>query len=112
MTNTNFTTNSTFLTDETLHEAYELNILNKNGDPVRFGELVAGKGDSVTTLVIFGEFISYARAISRTPKQANYNQFATSSAFTTRNTFTHYPDKSRGLSSTQFPSKPNQPKSL
>lgn len=43
-----------FLCDETLHEAYELNIQTKNGQNVRFGELVAGKGDSVTTIVIFG----------------------------------------------------------
>ncbi|KAF3387182.1 hypothetical protein F1880_001014 [Penicillium rolfsii] len=44
---------SDFLKDETLHEAYELNIESKNGSHVRFGELVAGKGDSVTTIVIF-----------------------------------------------------------
>jgi hypothetical protein len=56
MTNTNFSTDPTFLTDETLHETYELEINDKYGDPVRFGELVAGKGDSVTTIVIFGEF--------------------------------------------------------
>lgn len=43
-----------FLKDETLHEAYELNIESKNGTHVRFGELIAGKGDSVTTIVIFG----------------------------------------------------------
>jgi len=55
MGHTTFTTDPAFLADETLHEAYELNIANKSGDPVRFGELVAGKGDSVTTLVIFGE---------------------------------------------------------
>ncbi|OKO98901.1 Thioredoxin-like protein AAED1 [Penicillium subrubescens] len=42
-----------FLKDETLHEAYELSIESKNGAHVRFGELVAGKGDSVTTIVIF-----------------------------------------------------------
>lgn len=45
---------SPFLSDDTLHEAYELNIQTKNGNIVRFGELVAGKGDSVTTIVIFG----------------------------------------------------------
>ncbi|CEJ56381.1 hypothetical protein PMG11_02589 [Penicillium brasilianum] len=44
---------STFLSDETLQEAYELNILTKKGSCIRFGELVAGKGDSVTTIVIF-----------------------------------------------------------
>ncbi|KAJ5661736.1 uncharacterized protein N7477_009352 [Penicillium maclennaniae] len=53
MTNANVSTDPTFLADETLHEAYELEIADKNGKPVRFGELVAGKGDSVTTIVIF-----------------------------------------------------------
>lgn len=42
-----------FLTDDTLHEAYELEVQTAKGDNVRFGELVAGKGDSVTTIVIF-----------------------------------------------------------
>lgn len=46
-----------FLSDEALHEAYELEIQSQNGDPIRFGELVAGKGDSITTIVIFGESI-------------------------------------------------------
>lgn len=46
---------SPFLNDETLHEAYEIEIKTQKGDSVRFGELVAGKGDSVTTIVIFGE---------------------------------------------------------
>jgi hypothetical protein len=46
---------SQFLTDETLHEAYEIELKSKNGKPVRFGELVAGKGESVTTLVIFSK---------------------------------------------------------
>jgi hypothetical protein len=46
-----------FLADETLHEAYELEIQSEKGDNVRFGELVAGKGDSVTTIVIFSEFV-------------------------------------------------------
>lgn len=58
MANANISTDPTFLADETLHEAYELEITNKSGEPVRFGELVAGKGDSVTTIVIFGEFIT------------------------------------------------------
>ncbi|KUL89014.1 hypothetical protein ZTR_06006 [Talaromyces verruculosus] len=44
---------SQFLTDETLHEAYEIELKSKNGKSVRFGELVAGKGESVTTIVIF-----------------------------------------------------------
>jgi hypothetical protein len=45
-----------FLTDDTLHEAYELDIQSQHGENVRFGELVAGKGDSITTIVIFSEF--------------------------------------------------------
>ena len=44
-----------FLTDETLHEAYELEVKSKNGKSVRFGELVAGKGESITTIVIFSK---------------------------------------------------------
>ncbi|KAJ5126115.1 hypothetical protein N7448_005425 [Penicillium atrosanguineum] len=70
MTNANVTTDPTFLTDETLHEAYELEIADKNGAPVRFGELVAGKGDSVTTIVIFVRHFfcmydqDYVRALS------------------------------------------------
>ncbi|KAJ5860481.1 uncharacterized protein N7529_007791 [Penicillium soppii] len=44
-----------FLTDDTLHEAYELEIQSEKGKKVRFGELVAGKGDSITTIVIFSE---------------------------------------------------------
>ncbi|KAJ5174379.1 uncharacterized protein N7482_000256 [Penicillium canariense] len=42
-----------FLTDETLQEAYELDLQSQNGEHIRFGELVAGKGDSVTTIVVF-----------------------------------------------------------
>lgn len=45
------------MTDETLHEAYELELKSKNGKPVRFGELVAGKGESVTTIVIFSKLL-------------------------------------------------------
>lgn len=56
MPDASISTDPTFLTDETLHEAYELEIASRNGEMVRFGELVAGKGDSVTTIVIFGEF--------------------------------------------------------
>ncbi len=41
--------------DETIHEAYEIELETQSGDTVRFGELVAGKGDSITTIVIFGE---------------------------------------------------------
>ncbi|KAJ5083465.1 hypothetical protein N7456_012892 [Penicillium angulare] len=42
-----------FLADESLHEAYELEIQSKEGKRLRFGELIAGKGDSVTTIVVF-----------------------------------------------------------
>lgn len=44
-----------FLCDDSLHEAYELEIQSSKGENVRFGELVAGKGNSVTTIVIFSE---------------------------------------------------------
>ncbi|OQD76723.1 hypothetical protein PENANT_c124G03772 [Penicillium antarcticum] len=53
MSSTEFSVDTSFLSDDTLHEAYELEVQSKNGEPVRFGELVAGKGDSVTTVVIF-----------------------------------------------------------
>lgn len=46
-----------FLTDDTLHEAYELEIQSENGKKIRFGEVVAGKGDSITTIVIFSELL-------------------------------------------------------
>jgi hypothetical protein len=55
MSSTEFSVDGSFLSDETLHEAYELEVQSKKGEPVRFGELVAGKGDSITTVVIFGE---------------------------------------------------------
>ncbi|KAJ6006897.1 hypothetical protein N7451_004841 [Penicillium sp. IBT 35674x] len=42
-----------FLTDDSLHEAYELDIQSGSGQDVRFGEIVASKGDSVTSIVIF-----------------------------------------------------------
>lgn len=45
----------TFPSDDTLHEAYEIDLETQNGDTVRFGELVAGKGDTITTIVIFGK---------------------------------------------------------
>ncbi|KAJ5763725.1 hypothetical protein N7533_002406 [Penicillium manginii] len=45
----------TLPSDETLHQAYEIELETQNGDTIRFGELVAGKGDSITTIVIFGE---------------------------------------------------------
>ncbi|KAJ5329346.1 hypothetical protein N7452_009736 [Penicillium brevicompactum] len=60
-----------FLADDTLHEAYELEIQTAKGDNVRFGELVAGKGDSVTTIVIFIRHFfcvydqDYVRTLSR-----------------------------------------------
>jgi hypothetical protein len=59
MSSTGFSVDNSFLSDETLHEAYELEVQSKNGEPVRFGELVAGKGDSVTTVVIFGERFTF-----------------------------------------------------
>lgn len=82
------------LTDEALHEAYELEIQSQNGDPIRFGELVAGKGDSITTIVIFGELphprlpvlISTTHTHVRIAKQTNNLQSATSSAPTTKST--------------------------
>ncbi|OQE35381.1 hypothetical protein PENCOP_c013G04839 [Penicillium coprophilum] len=57
-----------FLTDDTLHEAYELEIESGNGKKVRFGELVAGKGDSITTIVIFIRhfFCAYDQDYTRT----------------------------------------------
>ncbi|KAJ5674163.1 hypothetical protein N7462_009602 [Penicillium macrosclerotiorum] len=55
------TNSSGMLTDDSLHEAYELEIESQNGDLVRFGELVAGKGDSITTVVIF----DYVRTLSQ-----------------------------------------------
>ncbi|KAJ5712597.1 hypothetical protein N7493_009065 [Penicillium malachiteum] len=42
-----------FLADESLHEAYELEVERKDGKRLRFGELIASKGDSVTSIVIF-----------------------------------------------------------
>ncbi|GIJ90090.1 hypothetical protein Asppvi_009040 [Aspergillus pseudoviridinutans] len=36
-----------------LAEAYELELQSQNGQPIRFGELVAGKGGQITTIVIF-----------------------------------------------------------
>lgn len=60
----------TFPSDETLHEAFEIEIKTQNGDSVRFGELVAGKGDSITTIVIFGEL---EVALSRYPTDSKTN---------------------------------------
>ncbi|KAJ5403443.1 hypothetical protein N7509_003314 [Penicillium cosmopolitanum] len=51
--------------DDTLHEAYEIELETQNGDTVRFGELVAGKGDSITTIVIFGENLRIILPIPR-----------------------------------------------
>ncbi|KAJ5630256.1 uncharacterized protein N7484_010356 [Penicillium longicatenatum] len=54
MTDLNISTDSPdFLTDDSLHEAYELDIQSGRGENVRFGEIVASKGDSVTSIVIF-----------------------------------------------------------
>ncbi|KAK9589988.1 hypothetical protein V6Z98_005026 [Aspergillus fumigatus] len=36
-----------------LAEAYELELQSQNGQSIRFGELVAGKGAQITTIVIF-----------------------------------------------------------
>lgn len=63
-----------FLTDETLHEAYEVEVKSKNGKPVRFGELVAGKGESITTIVVFSKLVTsdsscYAISIQITLEQ-------------------------------------------
>jgi hypothetical protein len=71
-----------FLTDESLHEAYELEIKTKDGDTVRFGELVAGKGDTITTIVIFGESLSVFELY-----WSHKLQSATSFASTTNTTF-------------------------
>lgn len=58
MANLNISTDSPdFLTDDSLHEAYELDIQSEKGQNVRFGEIVASKGDSVTSIVIFSEFL-------------------------------------------------------
>ncbi|KAF5856150.1 hypothetical protein ETB97_007833 [Aspergillus alliaceus] len=40
-------------TEKDLCEAYELDLQSANGEAVRFGELIAGKGDHITTIVIF-----------------------------------------------------------
>jgi len=99
---TEFSTHPTFLSDETLHETYELEIAGKNGEPVRFGELVAGKGDSVTTIVIFGESITYWRYIQPNITSITSTQYATSSASTTKTTSAPYQAKSHKPSSAQY----------
>ncbi|OGM46584.1 hypothetical protein ABOM_004694 [Aspergillus bombycis] len=40
-------------TGKALSEAYELELQSETGHPVRFGELIAAKGDHITTIVIF-----------------------------------------------------------
>ena len=45
---------------EELNEAYELELQSQNGKPIRFGELVAGKGGHITTIVIFSMSLTYA----------------------------------------------------
>lgn len=86
-----------FLADETLHEAYELEIQSEKGNNVRFGELVAGKGDSVTTIVIFSELCienpSYLSTFVAPTNQVHNYQSATSSASTTKTTSEPYPVK-------------------
>ncbi|PKX95986.1 uncharacterized protein P174DRAFT_459468 [Aspergillus novofumigatus IBT 16806] len=54
-----------------LAEAYELELQSQNGQPIRFGELVAGKGVHITTVVIFIRHFfcaydqGYVRVVSR-----------------------------------------------
>ncbi|GIK06326.1 hypothetical protein Aspvir_001973 [Aspergillus viridinutans] len=54
-----------------LAEAYELELQSQNGKPIRFGELVAGKGGQITTIVIFIRHFfcaydqDYVRVVSR-----------------------------------------------
>jgi hypothetical protein len=49
---------------EELNEAYELELQSQNGKPIRFGELVAGKGGHITTIVIFSMFLTHAPVMS------------------------------------------------
>ncbi|GFF25304.1 thioredoxin-like protein AAED1 [Aspergillus udagawae] len=54
-----------------LSEAYELELQSPNGKPIRFGELVAGRGVQITTVVIFIRHFfcaydqDYVRVVSR-----------------------------------------------
>lgn len=43
-----------------LAEAYELELQSQNGRSIRFGELVAGKGAQITTIVIFSTSLIHA----------------------------------------------------
>ncbi|KAH8700980.1 AhpC/TSA antioxidant enzyme-domain-containing protein [Talaromyces proteolyticus] len=58
-------------TDEKLCEAYHLDLQSPDGSSIKFGELVAGKGDCITTVVIFIRHFfcaydqDYVRALSR-----------------------------------------------
>ena len=63
---------SQFLTDDTLHEAYEIELKSKNGKSVRFGELVAGKGESVTTIVIFSKSLCVKLSLGTMRKAFRY----------------------------------------
>ncbi|PYH81109.1 hypothetical protein BO82DRAFT_336638 [Aspergillus uvarum CBS 121591] len=53
-----------------LYEAYEIELQNSAGGTIRFGDLVAGKGSNITTLVIFIRHFfciydqSYVRTVS------------------------------------------------
>lgn len=44
--------------EESLAEAYELVVQSHEGKSIRFGELVAGRGDTLTTIVIFSKINS------------------------------------------------------
>lgn len=61
----------TFPGDDSLHQAYEIELETQSGDTVRFGELVAGKGDSITTIVIFGENLRWCFPIPRPSIELN-----------------------------------------
>jgi hypothetical protein len=47
-----------------LAEAYELELQSQNGQPIRFGELVAGKGGQITTIVIFSMSLPHAALLT------------------------------------------------
>jgi hypothetical protein len=47
-----------------LAEAYELELQSQNGQPIRFGELVAGKGGQITTIVIFSISLPHAALLA------------------------------------------------
>lgn len=76
MADLNISTDSPdFLTDDSLHEAYELEIKSVKGQDVRFGEIVASKGDSVTSIVIFSEFCVFGMIKPAAQKQVLIDAF-------------------------------------